>query len=198
MIADYFLFYYILSFISIIFLPDILLSNILLLQSLVSPFWSHAIQIWLLTELPEWLVTMVTLRMHMGIRSAGECVCATHYLAVLQCCRYLCLYLRSLALLHRISFFSPLSLHPTLFLRTFPSVNPSYSFLPPSSSLHSSLFFPSSFPPFLIPLPSLLSPPSISPLPSPGMRKEAKQGEAGAATATATATSAAPTLKKRE
>ena len=48
-------------------------------QSLVSPFWSHAAEIWLLTELPEWAVEMVTLSLHMGIRAAGEiysvCVC---------------------------------------------------------------------------------------------------------------------------
>ena len=38
----------------------------------MSPFWSHAAQIWLLTELPEWAVEMVTLSLHMGIRSAGD------------------------------------------------------------------------------------------------------------------------------
>ena len=41
------------------------------LQALVSPYWSHAFQIWLLTALPEWVITRVTLSMHMGIRSAG-------------------------------------------------------------------------------------------------------------------------------
>ena len=41
-------------------------------ESLVSPFWSHAIQIWLLNVLPEWIVTnFVMLPMHKGIRAAG-------------------------------------------------------------------------------------------------------------------------------
>ena len=41
-------------------------------ESLVSPFWTHAIQIWLLNALPEWVVTrFVMLPMHKGIRAAG-------------------------------------------------------------------------------------------------------------------------------
>jgi 17beta-estradiol 17-dehydrogenase / very-long-chain 3-oxoacyl-CoA reductase len=41
-------------------------------ESLLSPFWSHAVQIWLLTNLPESLVTAVTKSMHLGIRTAGR------------------------------------------------------------------------------------------------------------------------------
>ena len=38
----------------------------------MSPFWTHAIQIWLLNALPEWVVTQfVMLPMHKGIRAAG-------------------------------------------------------------------------------------------------------------------------------
>jgi hypothetical protein len=41
------------------------------IQALVSPYWSHAFQIWLLTALPEWIVIKITLDMHAGIRAAG-------------------------------------------------------------------------------------------------------------------------------
>lgn len=40
-------------------------------ETIVSPFWSHAIQIWALTNFPEWLVALGTLSMHKGIRKAG-------------------------------------------------------------------------------------------------------------------------------
>ena len=39
---------------------------------MISPFWSHAAEIWLLTALPEWAVEMVTLSLHMGIRASGK------------------------------------------------------------------------------------------------------------------------------
>lgn len=38
---------------------------------IVSPFWSHSLQIWLLTNLPEWLVAYATFNMHWGIRAKG-------------------------------------------------------------------------------------------------------------------------------
>ena len=37
----------------------------------VSPYWSHAIQMSLFNTLPEWLVASVTNNMHIGIRRAG-------------------------------------------------------------------------------------------------------------------------------
>lgn len=40
-------------------------------ETVVSPYWSHALQIWLLTTLPEWFVALGTLHMHAGIRKAG-------------------------------------------------------------------------------------------------------------------------------
>eukprot|EP01036_Dinobryon_divergens_P025648 gene25648-34220_t len=40
-------------------------------ETVVSPYWSHALQIWALTTLPEWLVSRLTLSMHLGIRKAG-------------------------------------------------------------------------------------------------------------------------------
>lgn len=40
-------------------------------EALVSPYWSHALQIWALTTLPEFLVAKITMNMHMGIRKAG-------------------------------------------------------------------------------------------------------------------------------
>lgn len=40
-------------------------------ETVVSPYWSHALQIWLLTNLPEWLVAQLTMNMHAGIRKAG-------------------------------------------------------------------------------------------------------------------------------
>ena len=40
-------------------------------EKVVSPFWSHALQIWALTTFPEWLVAAATLQMHLGIRKKG-------------------------------------------------------------------------------------------------------------------------------
>ena len=40
-------------------------------ETVVSPYWSHALQIWALTNLPEWFVSFVVLHMHAGIRKAG-------------------------------------------------------------------------------------------------------------------------------
>lgn len=40
-------------------------------ETVVSPYWSHALQIWALKSLPEWLVASLTLSMHHGIRKAG-------------------------------------------------------------------------------------------------------------------------------
>merc|ERR1711871_1493274 len=40
-------------------------------EILVSPFWTHALQIWVLTNFPEWLVAAGTSMMHKGIRVAG-------------------------------------------------------------------------------------------------------------------------------
>jgi len=40
-------------------------------EAVVSPFWSHALQIWALTNFPEWVVSWGTKSMHLGIRSAG-------------------------------------------------------------------------------------------------------------------------------
>lgn len=40
-------------------------------ESLVSPYWSHALQIWFLTTAPEWLVVSITKNMHLGIRKAA-------------------------------------------------------------------------------------------------------------------------------
>lgn len=41
-------------------------------ETIVSPFWAHALQIWVLTNFPEWLITWATLKMHHGIRRAGQ------------------------------------------------------------------------------------------------------------------------------
>lgn len=41
-------------------------------EIVVSPYWSHALQIWALTTFPEWLVAMGTKSMHKGIRAAGR------------------------------------------------------------------------------------------------------------------------------
>lgn len=38
-------------------------------ESLISPYWSHALQIWFLMTAPEWLVVYITKQMHLGIRS---------------------------------------------------------------------------------------------------------------------------------
>lgn len=41
-------------------------------EAVVSPFWSHALQIWVLTAaLPEWITSRVVMNMHHGIRKAG-------------------------------------------------------------------------------------------------------------------------------
>ena len=40
-------------------------------EILVSPFWTHALQIWVLTNFPEWLIAAGTNMMHKGIRAAG-------------------------------------------------------------------------------------------------------------------------------
>ncbi len=40
-------------------------------EKVVSPYWSHALQIWALTTFPEWIVAAGTNSMHQGIRKAG-------------------------------------------------------------------------------------------------------------------------------
>lgn len=40
-------------------------------ETVVSPYWSHALQIWALTNLPESIVARLTMSMHSGIRKAG-------------------------------------------------------------------------------------------------------------------------------
>eukprot|EP01037_Dinobryon_pediforme_P018664 gene18664-18962_t len=40
-------------------------------ETVVSPYWSHALQIWALTTLPEWVVAKLTMSMHLDIRKAG-------------------------------------------------------------------------------------------------------------------------------
>jgi len=40
-------------------------------ESMVSPFWTHALQIWMLTNFPEWFVAPIIMNMHLGIRKAG-------------------------------------------------------------------------------------------------------------------------------
>ena len=40
-------------------------------EVLVSPFWSHAIQIWALMNFPEWIVARLTKNMHLDIRRRG-------------------------------------------------------------------------------------------------------------------------------
>lgn len=40
-------------------------------EAVVSPFWSHALQMWLLTSLPEWASTFITFSMHKAIRAKG-------------------------------------------------------------------------------------------------------------------------------
>jgi 17beta-estradiol 17-dehydrogenase / very-long-chain 3-oxoacyl-CoA reductase len=40
-------------------------------ESVISPYWSHAIQIWVLTNFPEWLVAKLVKSMHMDIRKKG-------------------------------------------------------------------------------------------------------------------------------
>lgn len=40
-------------------------------ETVVSPYWSHALQIWALTTLPEFVVARIVFSMHKGIRAAG-------------------------------------------------------------------------------------------------------------------------------
>lgn len=40
-------------------------------EKLVSPFWSHALVIWLSMNLPEWIVAAMTYSMHASVRKAG-------------------------------------------------------------------------------------------------------------------------------
>lgn len=40
-------------------------------ESVVSPYWSHRMQFFLMDLLPVWIVDRIVLSMHMGIRSAG-------------------------------------------------------------------------------------------------------------------------------
>jgi len=37
----------------------------------VSPYWAHAIQLWALRQLPDWVTSKICLAMHMPIRKAG-------------------------------------------------------------------------------------------------------------------------------
>jgi len=37
----------------------------------VSPWWSHALQLWSLRQLPEWVIIMIGLKIHLPIRKAG-------------------------------------------------------------------------------------------------------------------------------
>lgn len=37
----------------------------------VSPYWSHALQLWALRQLPEWVNIQIGLKMHLPIRKAG-------------------------------------------------------------------------------------------------------------------------------
>jgi 17beta-estradiol 17-dehydrogenase / very-long-chain 3-oxoacyl-CoA reductase len=40
-------------------------------EAIVSPFWSHAAQMWIMENLPESISTGITFNMHLGIRKAG-------------------------------------------------------------------------------------------------------------------------------
>jgi 17beta-estradiol 17-dehydrogenase / very-long-chain 3-oxoacyl-CoA reductase len=40
-------------------------------EALTSPFWSHALQMWLLMSMPEWLASKITMTMHQDIRRKG-------------------------------------------------------------------------------------------------------------------------------
>lgn len=40
-------------------------------ETVVSPFWSHSLQMWALQTLPEWIGTAITMSMHQGIRKKG-------------------------------------------------------------------------------------------------------------------------------
>lgn len=40
-------------------------------EDTISPWWSHALQLWALRQLPEFIVIMIGLKMHLPIRKAG-------------------------------------------------------------------------------------------------------------------------------
>jgi len=40
-------------------------------EVVVSPYWSHALQLWVARHFPEWAVIAFTKNMHKGIRAAG-------------------------------------------------------------------------------------------------------------------------------
>mmetsp|Transcript_79859 Transcript_79859/g.230842 ORF Transcript_79859/g.230842 Transcript_79859/m.230842 type:complete len:321 (-) Transcript_79859:146-1108(-) len=40
-------------------------------EDTVSPYWSHALQLWLIRQLPEWAVIQIGLALHLPIRKAG-------------------------------------------------------------------------------------------------------------------------------
>ena len=40
-------------------------------ESLTSPYWTHALQLWLMAILPEDIVTRMTMNMHLDIRKKG-------------------------------------------------------------------------------------------------------------------------------
>lgn len=40
-------------------------------STVISPYWSHAFQVWLMTTLPEWMTAQLVLGLHLGIRRAG-------------------------------------------------------------------------------------------------------------------------------
>lgn len=41
-------------------------------ETVVSPYWSHAMQIWALTTFPEWMIAPLVMWMHQGIRKKGQ------------------------------------------------------------------------------------------------------------------------------
>lgn len=40
-------------------------------EAVTSPYWSHALQIWVSTALPEWIIANISYSMHIPIRKAG-------------------------------------------------------------------------------------------------------------------------------
>ena len=38
---------------------------------MISPYWSHALQIWLIQSLPEFIIANIIFSQHKGIRKAG-------------------------------------------------------------------------------------------------------------------------------
>lgn len=40
-------------------------------EAVVSPYWSHALQMWIMQTMPEFLSALITFNMHAGIRKAG-------------------------------------------------------------------------------------------------------------------------------